>query len=197
MSRTLKMSALVLALLALASCANTQLVNVWTDPQARGAFRLTNVMALVMTKEDVVRRLGEDQLVASLAPTRAIAAYKILSDAEVKDRARADQALKAIGVDGVVTMRMVAATEQPVWGPYAYPTFWGYYGYAYPMVYGGPAYMYTNTIVRLETKVYSLKDDKLIYGATSDTFNPVNAQALVAEVAQVVVGDLRKNGFVQ
>lgn len=197
MPRTMKLVALAALLTVLASCANTQLVNVWTDPQARGAVRLTNVMALVMTKEDVVRRLGEDQLVASLAPTRAVAAYKILSDAEVRDKARADQALKAIGVDGVITMRMVAATEQPVWGPYAYPTFWGYYGYAYPMVYGGPAYVYTNTIVRLETKVYSLKDDKLIYGATSDTFNPANAQTLVAEVAQVVVSELRKSGFVQ
>jgi hypothetical protein len=196
MSRALKLAFLVVLPLLAVACVNTQLVNVWSDPSARGTVKLTNVMALVIAKEDVVRRVGEDQLVVSLAPTRAVAAYRILSDAELKDKARADQALKAIGVDGVVTMRLVGAAEQPVWGPYAYPSFWGYYGYAYPMAYG-PGYAYTNTIVRLETKVYSLKDDRLIYGATSDTFNPSTAQTLVAEVAQVIVGDLRKQGFVQ
>jgi hypothetical protein len=196
MSRTLKLAFLIGLPLLTAACANTQLVNVWSDPSARGTVKLTNVMALVIAREEVVRRVGEDQIVVSLQPTRAVAAYRILSHDELKNKARADQALKAMGVDGVVTMRLVGATEQPMWGPYAYPTFWGYYGYAYPMVYG-PNYGYTNTIVRLETKVYSLKDDRLIWGATSDTFNPATAQTLVAEVAQVVIGDLRKQGFVQ
>jgi hypothetical protein len=196
MSRTLKLAFLIGLPLLTAACANTQLVNVWSDPSARGTIKLTNVMALVIAREEVVRRVGEDQLVSSLQPTRAVAAYRILSNEELKNKARAEQALKAIAVDGVVTMRLVGATEQPAWGPYAYPTFWGYYGYAYPMVYG-PNYGCTNTIVRLETKVYSLKDDRLIWGATSDTFNPATAQTLVAEVAQVVIGDLRKQGFVQ
>ncbi len=196
MFRTLGSLCLCIALALLAACVNTELVNVWSDPSARGTIKLTNVMALVIAREEVVRRVGEDQLVASLQPTRAIAAYRILSNEELKNKARAEQALKAMGVDGVVTMRLVGAAEQPAWGPYAYPGFWGYYGYAYPMVYG-PTYAYTNTIVRLETKVYSLKDDRLIWGATSDTFNPATAQTLVAEVAQVVIGDLRKQGFVQ
>jgi len=196
MSRTFGSICLCVALALLAACVNTELVNVWSDPSARGTIKLTNVMALVIAREEVVRRVGEDQLVASLQPTRAIAAYRILSNEELKNKARAEQALKAMGVDGVVTMRLVGAAEQPAWGSYAYPGFWGYYGYAYPMVYG-PSYVYTNTIVRLETKVYSLKDDRLIWGATSDTFNPATAQTLVAEVAQVVIGDLRKQGFVQ
>jgi hypothetical protein len=196
MSRTLKPAFLIALVLLTAACVNTQLVNVWSDPSARGTIKLTNVMALVIAREEVVRRVGEDQLVASLQPTRAVAAYRILSNEELKNKARAEQALKAIAVDGVVTMRLVGATEQPAWGSYAYPGFWGYYGHAYPMVYG-PSYATTNTIVRLETKVYSLKDDRLIWGATSDTFNPATAQTLVAEVAQVVIGDLRKQGFVQ
>ena len=208
MARILRVVMLVALPLALASCASTQLVNMWSDPGGDGSVKLTNVMALVITKDEIVRRAGEDQLVASLQPTRSIASYKLFSDAELKDKDRVRQGLQAIGVDGVVTMRLVGATEEPVWGPLAYPTFWGYYGYASPMMWGpgfgpgygyGPAYgyAYTNTIVRLETKVYALKGDRLIWGAVSDTFNPSSAQFLVDDVAKVVVVELKKRGFVQ
>lgn len=195
MVRDLRLTCLCIVLAILAACASTRLVNVWTDPSLK-ATKFTNVMALVISKDEVARRIGEDTLVLALAPTRAICAYRILSDAELRDKDRSRQALKAIGVDGVITMRMVDAQQQTTVVPGAYPGFWGYYGWAYPMAYS-PGYLVTNTIVRVETKVYALESDKLVWAAVSDTFNPASARDLVDDVARTVAADLKKQGLVQ
>jgi len=195
MSRNLRLTVLCLALGILAACANTQLVNVWTDPSLK-ATKFTNILALVISRDEVARRIGEDTLVQALAPTRSICAYRILSDAELRDKNRANQALKAIGVDGVITMRLVDAQQQTTVVPGAYPGFWGYYGWAYPMAYA-PGYLVTNTIVRVETKVYALDSDKLVWGGVSDTFNPASARDLVDDVARTVAAELKKQGLVQ
>jgi hypothetical protein len=152
-------------------------------------------MALVISKDEVTRRIGEDTLVQALLPTKAVAAYRILSDGELRDRDRSKQALKAIGVDGVITLRLVGAQQRTSWVPGAYPSFWGYYGWAYPMAYT-PGYLVTDNIVRVETKVYALDGDKLLWAGLSDTFNPSSARELVDDVAREVVASLKVRGFV-
>jgi hypothetical protein len=63
------------------------------------------------------------------------------------------------------------------------------------MVYD-PGYLRTDTIVQVETKVYALMDDKLIWAGLSETFNPRDAQARVRGVAQAVANDLKKQGLI-
>jgi hypothetical protein len=96
-------------------------------------------------------------------------------------------------------MRLIKSERQvtQVPGAYAmpYPRFWGCYGHAWPIVYD-PGYLRTDTIVQVETKVYSLTDDKLIWADLSETFNPRDAQALVRSGAQAVANDLQKQGLI-
>jgi hypothetical protein len=103
------------------------------------------------------------------------------------------------GFDGVVTTRLIQSEKQITQVPVAfatlYPRFWSYYGYAWPMVYN-PGYWRTDTIVQVETKVYALTDDKLIWAGLSETFNPRDAQALVRSVAQAVANDFKKQGLI-
>jgi len=100
---------------------------------------------------------------------------------------------------GLVAMRLIKSEKQVtlVPGGYAtsFPRFWGYYGHAWPIVYD-PGYLRTDTIVQVETKVYSLTDDKLIWAGLSETFNPRDAQALVRGVEQAVAKDLQKQGLI-
>ena len=196
MRRAIILALAVAALASSAGCVNTQLVNVWSDPAARGSVRFTHVMALVISKDQVIQRVGEDALVAQFQGTRATAAYRLISNEDLRNRERANQSLKAVGIDGVVTMRLVNSTRMTTWLPGAYPTFWGYYGWAYPMVYS-PGYLVTDQVVRLETDVYDLKDDKLVWAGMSDTFNPASTQSLVTEVSKSVVTQLKQLGFVQ
>ena len=88
--------------------------------------------------------------------------------------------------------------EQEVsWSPSAYSagpyrTFGGYWGY--PVDTGT---LYTSEIVHVETNVYALAEDKLVYAARSETFEPGSTKDLVDEIAEDVADDLRAKGVVR
>jgi hypothetical protein len=50
--------------------------------------------------------------------------------------------------------------------------------------------------VSVETLVYSLKQNKLVWGGQSQTTNPNNIDNFVREVANAVAEELRKEGLI-
>jgi hypothetical protein len=57
--------------------------------------------------------------------------------------------------------------------------------------------VHTERLFHMETQVYSLKDDKVVWGGISKTTDPKNARQLVEEVAKAVAKDLKKQGLVE
>ena len=53
----------------------------------------------------------------------------------------------------------------------------------------------TDEIVHVETNVYSLAEDKLIYTARSESFNPGSSEDLMNEIATAIAKDLKKKGL--
>jgi hypothetical protein len=76
-------------------------------------------------------------------------------------------------------------------GPYG--GFGPYWGYGWGSVYS-PGYLQTDTLVSVETLLYGLKDDKLIWASTSRTENPTNLSGLVNEVAYATANAMVKEG---
>jgi len=118
----------------------------------------------------------------------------------VTDESQAKSRLENAGVVGVVTMRPVGRDKEVVSTPTAYTgphydPFWGgYWGYGW----GGawPAQQIrTNTIVSVETLVYSLGQNKLVWGGESSTTNPSNVDSFVREIADEVAKELKKAGL--
>ena len=54
--------------------------------------------------------------------------------------------------------------------PY-YGSFYGYWGYGWGAVYD-PGYLRTDTVVMVETLIYSVTQDKLVWAGHSKTTNP-------------------------
>jgi hypothetical protein len=79
------------------------------------------------------------------------------------------------------------------WGP-AYG-FGGYWGSAWASPYD-PYYVNVTQIVSVETNIYSLKDDKLVFAALSETSNPSDAGKLIRSVMRHINEELRKNGMI-
>jgi len=112
--------------------------------------------------------------------------------------------LKEAGVDGVVVMRAVGKDQrvsyQPggtsfnTFGSY-YGGFGSYYGYGWQTT-SSTASVRTDTVVAVETLIYSLKDDKLLWAGTSHTTNPDNLSELVTEVADAVAKQAAKQGLI-
>ena len=62
---------------------------------------------------------------------------------------------------------------------------------------GDPGYYVTDTFVKVETRIYDLRTDTLIWGGMSQTWNPRDAQASATELAQTVGAALRKDGLIK
>jgi hypothetical protein len=198
------LTALGLGLAGALACASggTTFDSTWQDPSVR-AIEFSKVLTVSIGKDDGQRRTIEDRMAqAIMARGRAAAvpAYSLLSSSEVRDTAVSRAKVEAAGVDGIVTVRMIGTeTEQrlvqgaPMPSYYASP--WGYYGYGWGMAYS-PSYLVTDREVQLETNIYSLRENRLIWSGRTRTLNPESVNQLVDEVAQAVGDELRRQGLI-
>jgi hypothetical protein len=55
----------------------------------------------------------------------------------------------------------------------------------------------TDTLVSVETLIFDLSRDKLVWVATSRTTNPSNVQSLVRDLSRAAASQLRRQGLIQ
>jgi hypothetical protein len=187
----------------LTACATTTFNSSWKAPDAQpmGSLAGQKVVAVAVSRNAAVRRSAEDTLVSVLNANGAqgIPSYSILGDDA--DEAKAKAAIERSGAVAVVVMRPVAqekelsATSSMYMGP-RYGGYWGgYYGYGWGGAWGGGVDIRTDTIVTVETLVYSLKQNKLIWAGQSKTTNPSKLDAFVKEVAAGAGKEMKKAGL--
>ena len=196
------------AAMTLATCATTSLQSTWRNPAAEpGNFKGQKVAALVMSTDQSVRFGAEDALARELTARGAVGipAYSLIPKELNQDKEKAKEFLEKANVVGVVVMRVVGKDQQVTqsaggmyWGGPAYATFWGggYYGYGWGGVYS-PSYIQTDTIVSIETLVYSLKQDKLVWAAQSQTTNPSKVGPFIHELVTKAATQMQKEGLVR
>lgn len=197
--RKLKAVTLGARLLSLAACASTRVTDSWRDPQV-ASLSFKKVFVVFIDKNESVRRAAENELVKLMTNTQGVAAHALMEPEELKDVEKAKAKVKAEGFDGAVTMRIVSSEQKITYTPGMYPTayygFGGYYGYAWPAVYD-PGYLTTDTIVRVETNVYDVAKDKLVWSGMSEAFNPSASAKLAGNVGRAVGTELRKQRLIQ
>jgi len=69
------------------------------------------------------------------------------------------------------------------------PTFWDDYGYAWPMA-DDHGYVRSDHVVVLETAIFSIVRERLLWIGTTKTLNPKSLPDLVDDVAEAVRGEL-------
>jgi hypothetical protein len=193
----------VFAVASLAACATTTFSSSWKAPDAQpiGSLAGQKVVAVAVSKNAAVRRSAEDSLVSVLNANGAqgIPSYSILGDET--DEAKAKAAIEKSGAIAAVVMRPVAkekeisSTTSMYMGPSYGPYWGGYYGYGWGGAWGGGTEIRTDTIVIVETLVYSLKQNKLVWAGQSKTTNPSKIDAFVKEVAAGAGKEMKKAGL--
>jgi hypothetical protein len=98
-------------------------------------------------------------------------------------------------------MRLVSADKErtyvpSVWSTPYYSSFWGYYGYGWGAMYD-PGYVREDTVVVIETLIYSIPRDKLLWAGVSQTTNPKTAAKLLQDLIAAAVKEMRKQGLVR
>lgn len=199
MSRFIRLASFAAVLLSTAGCATTKLTSTWVAPGAQPLDPSKKAIAIMLTDRESSRLAVEDAMVKVMQKrgVNAIASYTILPAALVRDTARARAILIQEGVDAVIATRVLGKEQQTTYTPGTayYGSTWGYWGYGWGAVYS-PGYMSTDQIVTVETLVFSVSQNKLVWASQSETTNPSNIDAFVGELAQVVGGELRKSGLV-
>jgi hypothetical protein len=204
MSRLVKLAAVVVGTVSLVACASTGLVSSWKAPDAQPLKgEGSKVATVVMTKNEAARRAAEDALAREITARggQGVPMYSILPGSN-ENEAAAKSALEKAGINAVVVLRPVGKDKEIVStptmyaGPY-YGGYWGgYYGYGWGGAWGGGADIRTNTIVTVETLVYSMKQNKLVWGGQTQTTNPSKVDAFVKEIADTVAKEMKKQGLI-
>ena len=191
--------------LTLFACASDPFVASWKAPDAAPLeFRGSKVAAVVMMKNEASRRAAEDSLAREITARGAqgVPMYTIIPEGKPENEAAARAALENAGMAGAIVMRPVgvekevSSTPTTYSGP-MYSGYWGgYYGHGWGATMSTGGEIRTDTIVVVETLIYSLKQNKLVWGGQSRTTNPKNVDQLVKKLAAAAAKELQKQGLI-
>lgn len=202
-------SQLLLAVCALASsaCATAAFESTWKSPDARPLhLRDRKVAAVFVSRDPMLRRVAEDAMAREITSRGAVgvAAYTFLSDSEVRDREAAQAKATSLGFAAAAVMRVVGhetlyVHEPPhviVWTRPPYRRIWGdYWGWGWGTVWA-PGYLHEERIVKVETLVYSLEDDQLVWAGVSRTFEPLRIEDFIADLAVAASEEMARDGLI-
>lgn len=161
----------------------------WSEHNAQPVSVTSHRVATVFfNSNESVRRQSEDVIANEVARFGGVAipSYTIIPD-NPQDRERAKLALQKAGIEAVIAMRVVSKERivEGFSGP-AYGSLWGYWGYGWGSAFD-PGYLNTELVVGVETMLYSIKDDKLLWAGMSETYSPRNVENAVKSIARKAV----------
>ncbi|MBW1999167.1 MAG: hypothetical protein JRJ29_14540 [Deltaproteobacteria bacterium] len=184
--------------LLLGACASTKLTSAWVDENYQGG-PVSNILVICVTDQEGARRSYESKFVKELEAlgVKAVSSADVIRIPAGK-KLQKETILRAVNKlknDAVLIMHLVGVEKKDVYTPPSYQTYpndlYGFYGHVYTRVHT-PGYYTTHTYVRLETNLYDVKTEKLIWSAQSETWNPASGEQLIDEVIRVVIKDMQK-----
>jgi hypothetical protein len=174
----------------------------WKDPAAPATFN--KVLVVGLSSKDTLRRTFETEFATQLAyhGINAVPSASTLPPGVEKDRALMAQAITDGGYDGVIVTRLVDRTKETTYVPgtsyVPAPYYGGYYSYyytAYPTVYD-PGYLVESTIVQIETNLYDVKGDKLVWSGLSEVIDPKTDTQDIRDFSSMVGERMEKDGVI-
>ena len=185
----------------LMSCgSSTRIINSWSDPEMTdNPNEWEKVLVIVQSPNEGMRRVAEDR-VASLNP-KIIVSYTILSESVVQDKERSRELIESADIDAIMTFKLIDEETQLNYTPGTYNYYdyrmgyWGYHDYYWGNYYNS-GYYTTDMVYSVETQVFSMKDNKLVYAAVSETTNPDRIDDAIEEVTKATFHQMVRDGFI-
>lgn len=188
-------------LAVVAACSTTEFKSTWKDPNAQpNELQNRRVAAFVVTPNEALRRSAEDSLSRELTKrgVYAVPGYQMASNQDLADKDKLRARLAQQGIQAAIMMRVIDTRQEvnyvPGVAPY-YGSFYGYWDYGWSAAYD-PGYLTTDTVVSVETLVYSVPDGKLIWGGVSETIDPDKVDSFVKEVVDKATDEMKKQGLI-
>ncbi|MBE9567186.1 MAG: hypothetical protein IMF14_00725 [Proteobacteria bacterium] len=192
--------------LLLSACANTKISQSWVEPDNRKVYKDLLIIGIAESVQN--RRAYESYFVEALAEDgiEAIASYKLMKSGEDIERDTVTAAIKGLGVDGVIVTHMVAVDEETIYRPsmdyqpmYGGGYYGGMYSY-YPHVntyVTSPGYYTTHETYTIETNLYDVETEELVWSARSRTFSPESVDEVIVDLTKLLISDLKDKKLIQ
>jgi hypothetical protein len=197
-------AALLLIALNLMAGGAEKFAKTWKNPDAQPVdWKGKKVAAFVMTLLKDTREGAEQALARELTQRGAqgVPGYTVVPPEAEKDRVLAKRILADAGIAGAVLMQVVDVKQDTVatagqayyLGP-SVSTFSGFWDYGWGMAYA-PGAVGSKTTLKVETLVYSIDQDRLLWAGTSKTTNPKKVSEVIKKLVDATGNEVRKAGL--
>ena len=188
----------------LSSCSANKLTSSWKDASL-DQYQMGTVLVVGIARDETKRRIYEDTFVSSLteAGVQAIPSYTVSKQSvEPSEKALREMLTKAHATSVLIT-HMISQKETESYqrsarligtNNYYGSTLYGYYPFIWSSI--APAGSYTSTIkVMLETNLYDVKTERLLWSAHSESTDPVMTRKYYQELIDLFLDDLKKDNL--
>jgi len=163
-----KLAIFIIAAATLAACSKTTSIpQSYRNPgYEQTVFKKLFVIGVAENAES--RQAFEDAFVKAIAAQGggAQASWGLLPQSTKLEEEQIRAAIEGGNFDGVLITRLLSVDKDQ-----EYVDYYGFYGTTYAKVHE-PGYFETSTTLRLETSLYSLATDGLVWTGQSDTVDP-------------------------
>ncbi len=196
----------------LSSCANTKISQSWVEPNHTKSY--DDLLIIGIADSEQSRRAYESHFVEELKShgIEGEASYTLIKSNEKIDRKTVLKAIDGLEIDAVIVTHMVAVDEETIYRPAAGYGYGGYGGgYYRGGHYGGlysyyphvntyvhnPGYYTTHETYTLETNLYDVKTEELVWTARSRTFSPESVDELIVDLTKLLINDLEEKNLIK
>ncbi|MEO6168664.1 MAG: hypothetical protein ABIO46_08155 [Chitinophagales bacterium] len=170
----------------------TTLEKTWTDPSLtpETVKAYTKILVVASVRDESSKRIAEDKIVAALEPGLGVQSYNYLLPSDTNDT-RLDAKLKKDGFDGILLMRLNAVDKSVSYNEGT--GYGGWYGYRYST----PGYYSEDKNYIVETNLYSIQSNKLVWSATTSSMNPTKLDPTLDAINAADKAQLFKQGLIK
>jgi len=176
---------------------STKLEKSWADPSfnATTTKPFTKVLIIAPLKDAASQRTAEDKIAKSLKQGVGVPSYTYLSATDT-DKDVVDQKLLKDGFDGIIEMHLKEVEKSTEYvqgssyGGYGYRGYYGYGSYS-------PGYYTENKTFMVETNLYSIRENKLLWSGTTSSLNPTSFDATLDQIIYTIKYELQKKGLIK
>jgi len=205
------------------SCSGsfTEISGTWTKPGYTGK-KFKNILVVAIASDLIKRNTVESAVVKELEleKVKATGSEKILDFSKLDedkdgklDSTKRDEVLKMItdaGYDGAIVLSLLDIKEQTQYVPgqaYYQPAYMGRYGGYYRGFYGysfyannvvsTPGYYVEKVNIYIETRLFDIKADEMLWASNSETMDPTNLKEFSKSLARAVVTTMITDNIVK
>jgi hypothetical protein len=185
------------------SCASTKITSSWKDKEYQGKAEKFVVIMVARTPE--MRNMFEGRFVAELRArgNKAVQSYELVDLEQLPDRELVKSRIQGTAADTVLISRLIDSKTIQSYMPGSvqsqiniYPSHYYGWGTYYEVIFVDYGYTGDTQVAYIETNLYDMKTEKLIWSAQTETERTEGEQQLVNKFIDVILKKLSKDKII-